>query len=165
MGGYRAVAHGMPSSFYIMTWHRPRGIRLQALPLFNVLLWNSPSTNIQQSEISKRFRLTCLSQLIYVLIFFKIALLLRLWWRALNVCRWRVPDHASVSEQRRGGWTHPLHHVRAGQPLPEIVYEEDESLLHPGQAVENLSSATTVLNFLEIFTWPGAKLCIVALHH
>lgn len=24
----------------------------------------------------------------------------------------------------------PLHHVRAGQPLPKIVYEEDESLLY-----------------------------------
>lgn len=27
-----------------------------------------------------------------------------------------------------GGWPRPFHHVRAGQPLPKIVYEDDESL-------------------------------------
>lgn len=48
-----------------------------------------------------------------------------LWMSVDDVYEPATPPYVN---NRRGGWPRPFHHVRAGQPLPKIVYEDDESL-------------------------------------
>lgn len=137
MGRYRAVAHGMPSSFYIMTWHRPRGIRLQAPPLLNILLNKTPlhytrclSIKTPCSHVSHSACLCLKCKKIQINYLAPQLLVKSFECLSMTCTRPRLHFLAAVR-----GWPHPFHHVRAGQPLPKIVYEEDESLLRGKSAM------------------------------
>lgn len=127
MRGSRAVAQG--STFYIMmTWRRRWGIkRLKASPMCFVFIL--ASSQMLSVVVIKQLVYKSLSLIVWLLNKIKkhklhglsVARLV-----ALGVCRWLVSDnHVSIFYQPR-----PFHHVRAGLPLPEIGYEEDESLLN-----------------------------------